>query len=93
MFVTVTWKEIQEFIDTPQKKPNPVKPEVEILLIGEYRVTGSNGKFYQVVFGYDDRRNVFAACTCLGNMYGRACRHIKAAWPIHCQLADINIEF
>lgn len=91
MIVKATWDEMASLIRTPQKKPNPVMPEVEINLIGDYSVQGST-RPYRVTFGQTGDQRLFVACTCQGNLHGMACRHIRAAWPIHVVMADLEID-
>lgn len=88
MITKPNWQELEAWIDTPAKKENPRIPDVEILLIGDYSVSGSGGNFYQVIFGQRSD-GVFAACTCKGNLHRQACYHIKSAWPIHRVMAEI----
>ena len=101
MYAEKSWSLLEQWIDTPQKKPNPETPDVEVVLIGEYAVTGSRGSVYQVIFGENKKPMrtarledalFFAACTCKGNLHRMPCRHIKAAWPIHKAMAEIETE-
>lgn len=91
MITRNTWNELDTAIREPQKKPNPVTPEVEIVLIGEYEVLGTSGR-YQVRIGLNEYHKPYAACTCKGGLHGRACRHIKAAWPLHMELIMAQVS-
>lgn len=87
MITRKDWKTLEAVILAPAKKPNPADDsEVEIIVIGLYEVTGSKGSVYEVRIGLSVSNDPFASCTCKGALFSTACRHIKAAWPVHLSL-------
>lgn len=98
-----SWYQLKNWIEQPAKKERDA-PEIEILVIGTYLAAGSQNEVYQIVIGENRRpvrcagdseifsiESVFAKCTCKGSLHGKPCRHIKAAWPIHLELAEPEI--
>lgn len=58
-------------------------PTVVRIVTGQYRVSGSGGKWYEVTCGRQHNGLLFVACTCKAGQFGGSCYHALAAIKTH----------
>jgi hypothetical protein len=74
---------IENFLAKSKEKALAVNPIITKVEAGLYKVSGSNGNFYEVRLGETEQHETFIACTCRAALQGNACYHAATAWETY----------
>ena len=82
MFVLVN----REQINKAAEKARKVRTRVRYITLGNYQVTGSNGKLYTVTMTRGENGEKKVSCDCKGGESGLVCYHAAGALSLHVGL-------
>lgn len=83
MIARKTLDELAQVLEPARDQMEWKCPHIQMISVGQYRVSGSKGAVYDVTCGRTEDNRFFVACLCKANLHGKHCYHGLKAFETH----------